>query len=422
MRIAFTTFGCKINQYDTEAMRQEVARDGNNIVVPFDGDADVFVINTCSVTGKSDYQCRQAIRSAVRRKQGARVIVTGCYAETRPEEIRSIPGVSLVLGNADKTDIARYCSPQEDGATARDVQAPITTEGRTRTVLKVQDGCDNRCTYCIVPIARGRSRSIDQGTVRDSFLRAVDGGAPEVVVSGIHIGTYGRDLAPQRTLGGLLKELASVRGSARIRLSSIEPGEISEDIIALLGKGLCRHLHIPLQSGDDKILKAMDRHYSARDYRDLALTLSEKVPGLAIGTDIMVGFPGEGEGEFENTLRLVEELPISHLHVFSYSPRPGTAAALMDGQVSAQEKKLRNKTIRDIGIKKNIHFRTSQVGLTQDVVIEDWVPGQGAIGFTDNYIRVAVPDAGPEIKGKSIKTIIKDVAEERTIALYSVTY
>lgn len=421
MRIAFTTFGCKINQYDTEAMRQEVARDGNNIVVPFDGDADVYVINTCSVTGKSDYQCRQAIRSAVRRKQGARVIVTGCYAETRPEEIRSIPGVSLVLGNADKTDIARYCSPQEDEATARDVQAPIATEGRTRTVLKVQDGCDNRCTYCIVPIARGRSRSIDQGTVRDAFLRAVDGGAPEVVVSGIHIGTYGRDLAPQRTLGGLLKELASVRGSARIRLSSIEPGEISEDIIALLGKGLCRHLHIPLQSGDDKILKAMDRHYSARDYRDLALTLSEKVPGLAIGTDVMVGFPGEGEGEFENTLRLIEELPISHLHVFSYSPRPGTAAALMDGQVSAQEKKLRNKAIRDIGIKKNIHFRTSQVGLTQDVVIEDWEPGQGAIGFTDNYIRVAVPEAGPEIKGKSIKTIIKDVTEERTIALYSVT-
>ena len=413
MRIAFTTFGCKINQYDTDAMREAVAGSGNTIV-PFDGDADVYVINTCSVTGKSDYQCRQAIRSAVRRKEGARIIVTGCYAETRPGEVRSIPGVTHVLGNRGKQDIVEYCTPPDR------VPSPEERPGepagmRTRAVLKVQDGCDSRCTYCVVPLARGGSRSVAPDAVRASFERYVAGAVPEVVVSGIHVGRYGQDVVPPTSLGALLHELVRNSGKTRIRLSSIEPGEVSREVAALLGRGLCRHLHIPLQSGDDGVLRAMNRHYAAADYCGLVESLAKLVPGMAIGADVMVGFPGEGEREFENTRRLISELPITHLHVFSYSPRPGTPAAVMDKQVPAGEKKTRNEILRLLGIKKNLEFRKGQVGMRLSVIIEEWIPGKGAIGLTDNYIRTTIPEAGPEQKGRTIETIVREVRENDTL-------
>jgi threonylcarbamoyladenosine tRNA methylthiotransferase MtaB len=421
MRIAFTTFGCKINQYDTDAMRGAVARDGNTIV-PFDADADVYVINTCSVTGKSDYQCRQAIRAAARRGEGARVIVTGCYAETRPDEIRNIPGVTHVLGNSAKTEIARFCGPEQ----AVPEQVPGVADrhaesGRTRPVLKVQDGCDSRCSYCIVPRARGGSQSVAPAAVREMFERRVAAGAPEVVLSGIHIGRYGCDLEPRSSLGGLLRELTALRRNTRIRLSSIEPGELTPDIIALLGRGICRHVHIPLQSGDDHILRSMNRQYSAGEYGDLVRSLAENVPGIAIGADVMVGFPGEGEREFENTLRLIEGLPISYLHVFSYSPRPGTPAAAMDRQVPSSEKKKRNEALRTLGVKKNLEFRKGQRGSHSEVVVEEWSKDQGASGLTDNYISVAIPDASHELTGRTVTVVIADAAEDGTSARIQAT-
>ncbi|HEX9135723.1 MAG TPA: radical SAM protein, partial [Nitrospirota bacterium] len=254
MRIAFTTLGCKINQYETDLMRQDLVSRGNTIV-PFDAEADVYVVNTCTVTAKSDYQCRQMIRSAVRRGRDAKVVVTGCYAATRPEEIRKIPGVDLVVGNTDKAMIHAHIMKT---ASVPDQDVPITRNiitkglyGRTRGFLKIQDGCNNRCSYCIVPLARGESRSADSGQLVNEFERLVQSGCPEIVLTGIHIGTYGADLENGPDLTGLLRILLSKRCGSRLRLSSIEPKEISEGIIELMGQGLCRHLHIPLQSGDD---------------------------------------------------------------------------------------------------------------------------------------------------------------------------
>jgi threonylcarbamoyladenosine tRNA methylthiotransferase MtaB len=274
MRIAFTTLGCKINQYETDVMRKTAAAEGNAIV-PFESEADVYVINTCSVTAKSDYQCRQTIRAAVRRKEGARIIVTGCYAETRPQEIRSIPGVSLVLGNGEKANIARYVSDPEHAGKTR---VPRLRE-RTRGVLKIQDGCDGICSYCIVPKARGASRSVPQDEVVKLFDHAVDAGCPEVVLSGIHIGRYGIDLDPRVSLTGLIADLLARRKHSRIRLSSIEPNEITNEMVDLFGQGMCRHFHIPLQSGNDAILNSMNRHYTATFYRNLVETIAHKVPG-----------------------------------------------------------------------------------------------------------------------------------------------
>ena len=408
MRIAFTTLGCKINQYETDHLRQDLESKGN-IIVPFDAEADVYIINTCSVTAKTDYQCRQVIRSATRRSQGAKVVVTGCYAATRPEEIKKIPGVSLVVGNREKAAIPDRIKDFEN-VLINAVQAPSapvsvsTVHKRTRGFLKIQDGCDNRCSYCIVPIARGSSRSADPEEVYREFRRLVASGCPEIVLSGIHIGTYGSDLSERLGLSDLIRSLVSMRGTSRIRLSSIEPNEINQDILVFVDKGLCRHLHIPLQSGDDFILKAMKRNYTSGFYRDLLADIAKQVPGIALGADVMVGFPGEGEREFENTFDLVKESPLTHLHVFSYSPRPGTPAAVMKGQVPDAVKKARSEKLRALGVKKNCEFMQHFVGAELKVVVEDKKNTNTGLltGLSDTYIRLEISGANESHIGKEI--------------------
>ncbi len=418
MRIAFTTLGCKINQYETDAMRKAAAAEGNAIV-PFESEADVYIINTCSVTAKSDYQCRQTIRAAIRRKEGARIIVTGCYAETRPQEIRSIPGVSLVLGNGEKANITRYVSGPEHADVARFPGYHDARRGRTRGVLKIQDGCDSRCSYCIVPQARGGSRSVPREEVVKLLDQAVDAGCPEVVLSGIHIGRYGSDLEPRVSLTGLAADLLARRKHARIRLSSIEPNEITSEMVDLFGQGMCRHFHIPLQSGDDAILRSMHRDYTAAFYRKLVETIVCKVPDVAIGADVMVGFPGEDESAFLSTFKMIEELPLTHLHVFSYSPRPGTAAAVMKGQVPNTIKKQRNEALRDLGLRKNLEFRNRFKGRILNVVLEessqsDEGEGEGS-GLTDNYIRVTVSGVKRSDFGKEVPVLINEVRDHDVI-------
>jgi threonylcarbamoyladenosine tRNA methylthiotransferase MtaB len=416
MRIAFTTFGCKINQYETDQMRQSLAGAGTAFV-PFDGDADVYVINTCSVTSKSDYQCRQAIRAAVRRNPSSRVIVTGCYAETRPEEIRAIPGVTAVLGNKEKGSIVRYLP--FPGGEGTEYSLPVSPDPgrRTRRVLKVQDGCDSNCSYCIIPRARGASRSIPREEIVAAFQRFVDEGVPEVVLSGIHIGRYGTDLAPRETLDGLPRELLSRRRKTRIRLSSIEPREVTSELIGFLSRGLCRHLHIPLQSGDDEILRSMHRDYTAGFYRDLVTSIAHAVPGIAIGADVMVGFPGEEDRHFNNTLKLIDDLPLTHVHVFSYSARPGTPAASFRGQISEQAKKERNEAIRSLGLRKNIAFRRSFIGAYLEVVVEDRVIEKSYVGLTDNYLKVAVRGAGREHISSLVRVNVQDSGEKGMIGI-----
>lgn len=420
MRIAFTTLGCKINQFDTDRMQSDLASAGGTIV-PHDAPADIHVINTCSVTSRSDYQCRQAIRSAVRSARGAKVLVTGCYAQVNPEEIRRIPGVDLVIGNAEKDRIWEHVRSlvPDDRFCGAPLVAPPLPHARTRPFFKVQDGCNGSCSYCIVPRARGRSRSRPEHYVLRAFEELVGRGCPEIVLSGVHIGMYGSDLQPPTNLENLLRSLGEKRGTARLRLSSIEPREVSEGIIDLLGKGVCRHLHIPLQSGDDSILRAMNREYSSGFYRDLLHRIAERVPGTALGADVMVGFPGEGEKEFRNTCLLIEESPLSHLHVFSYSPRPGTPASEMSGQVAEQVKKDRNAMLRELGEKKLLEFRKKSLHEILPVVIEGKTDASNGCltGLSDNYIRVTLLDSSPEDIAREVPVLITEVNKDGTYGI-----
>jgi len=422
MRIAFATLGCKINQFETDALQQEFRSKGSTIV-PFDAEADVYVINTCSVTAKSDYRCRQVIRSAVLRGKGAKVVVTGCYAETRPEEIKKIPGVELVFGNRVKNEIPNHILSliSESGRNRLPgAHVPgMALQTKTRGFLKIQDGCDNRCSYCIVPLARGSSRSVAPPDVIREFVHLVETGCPEVVLTGIHIGTYGSDRGKGFSLTELLKALIASRGLTRIRLSSIEPKEVTGDMVSFLGQGLCRHLHVPLQSGDDTILASMRRNYNSRFYLDLLENIAKQVPGTALGADVMVGFPGEGDKEFQNTMRLVAQAPLSHLHVFSYSPRPGTPAAGMADQVPEMIKRERSEALRSLGMKKNLLFRKMHLGSSLRVVIEDKINSDTGLlsGLTDNYFRVQIEGAKTEHIGKKVKICLKGVKEQDSFGI-----
>jgi len=291
--------------------------------------------------------------------------------------------------------------------------------GRTRGFLKIQDGCDSRCTYCIVPLARGPSRSIPLEKVTEQFDALLQAGCPEIVLSGIHIGRYGEDLSDGPDLAGLLRNLLSRRGGSRIRVSSIEPNEISQGLIELIGDGLCRHLHIPLQSGDDGILASMNREYISLTYRNLLDSLAGRIPSIALGADVMVGFPGEGDVQFQNTLHLIERSPLTHLHVFSYSPRPGTPAASMSGQVPEQVKKERSKLLRDLGQKKNQAFRRSFAGQELVVVVEDKVDALSGLltGLSDNYIRMTLKGANGADIGEKRTVKVTEVDEKRTFSV-----
>ena len=438
MRIAFTTLGCKINQYETEQLRQDLLARGNTIV-PFEAEADVYIINTCSVTAKSDYQCRQAIRSAVRRKEDARVIVTGCYATVSPDALQAIPGVEQVVPNETKSGIpdllmkqlsqqARAGVPSHTGphsgvavpagaATAK----PEKQSERTRSFLKIQDGCNNSCSYCIVPVARGRSRSVPISVVTDQFDGLVAADYPEIVLTGIHIGTYGTDLIPSVNLTSLMESLLLRRRESRIRLSSVEANEITPSLVGFLGKGLCRHLHIPLQSGDDTILFAMNRHYNSTFYRELVSSLAYRVPGIALGADVIVGFPGEGEREFDHTIDLVQCTPLSHLHVFTYSIRPGTHAAGMKHQVPDSVKKKRSNVLRALARRKTQEFTRQFLGSELNVVIEAKNnPDNGLlVGLSDNYLRVSVVGAEKEHIGKEMRVVLTEVSEKGNKAIIS---
>lgn len=398
-------------------MRHDLVARGN-CIVPFEEDADVYIINTCSVTAKTDTQCRRIIRQTAQRNRLAKIVVTGCYAETRPDEIKAIPGVSLVVGNRDKPRIALQLTPSTASESAQNFSL-FAVQERTRAFLKIQDGCNNFCSYCIVPFARGGSRSAAPEEVIHEFDRLVQAGNREIVLTGIHIGTYGSDLPERTNLTELIETLCARRGDARIRLSSIEPREVSGGITAMIGKGVCRHLHIPLQSGDDGILRAMKRNYTSRYYQELLERLAHAVPGIALGADVLVGFPGEDDRAFQNTVHVVEASPLTHLHVFSYSPRPGTAAAGMPNQVPEKIKKERSEVLRAIGAKKNLLFREKQLAETLEVIVEDKAEGESAIltGLTDNYIRVRIPGAKKEVIGKKISVSMTSVENACNIAI-----
>jgi len=399
MRAAITTLGCKLNQYEGEQVREELERHGYEIV-PFAAQADLYVVNSCTVTGKSDRDARRLARQAKHRNPDAVVVVTGCYAEVSPEALRAIPEVDLVLGNSRKLDLAGVLHGEADReqAVEQGCSGPLVQRfaDHTRAFVKVQEGCDAACTYCLVPRARGRSRSVPAVHVAEQVGRFVAAGHPEVVLIGTHLGRYGAD-RPQDDLdlAGLVRWLLEVPGLQRLRLSSIEPREVSSDLLDLVihDRRVCRHLHIPLQSGSDTVLARMCRPYDSGFHAELVGRIHNLDPRVAIGADVMVGFPGETADEYEETHALLEALPLSYLHVFSYSARPGTAAAAMSEQVRPDLRKERSRRLTELSQRKRAAFADGLVGERVEVVVEGEVePESGRLlGLTDNYVRALVP-------------------------------
>ena len=399
MKVAFSTLGCKTNQYETALMCEDLR--GENEIIPFDQDADIYIINTCTVTQKADYRSRQTIRKAIRKGPDAKVIVTGCYAERVPEELKAI-GACTVIGNRVKNQIKRYLdnitkenelpaygTVGTDNGTFR-CRATFHT-GRTRAFLKIQEGCNYKCSYCIVPIVRGKSQSASIKNVCEEVKALIDGGYKEVVLTGIQLGAYGEDLKPNTNLYELLKELLKIDGNFRLRLSSIEPQDITQEIIEIIKSSpkICRHLHIPLQSGDDRILNAMGRGYTTAYYKELVMSLINNIPDIGLGTDVIVGFPGESEKHYHNTYNLLNDLPLSYFHIFSYSDRPNTPIYRLKDKVPFKKTKGRNKQLQLLSEKKGIAFKNSMIGKQVEVLVENKSISSGYIkGLTGNYLRL----------------------------------
>jgi len=411
-RVAVITLGCKVNQYESAAFLSGFSGREGVEIVPFSQAADVYVINTCAVTAKAAAQSRQLVRRALKGNRRARLVVTGCYAQIAAQELLELTEQPLcIVGNDQKErlvevalaeaacDLEMY---QGDLAACTDAaHLPVTQAGeRTRAVLKVQDGCNQFCSYCIVPYARGRSRSVPPSEVLAQAARFLAQGYREMVLTGIHLGHYGLDLTPPQPLLSLVEQLLAQKYPVRYRLSSLEPTEVSRELLALMAahpETLMPHLHIPLQSGDDRILAAMNRHYRGADFAELIGRCHQLLPDAAIGVDVLVGFPGEDQAAFARTFALLNELPVSYLHVFPYSRRPGTKAATMPEQVPEGVKKERVARLRELSEEKRRLFEARHLGQVRPVLVEK--AGQkGAAGlghgYTDNYIPVVFEFAG----------------------------
>lgn len=410
-RIAFSTLGCKINQFDTAMMQSSVKCNNDYSIVSFDEEADIYVINTCSVTGKSDSESRRIVRLALKKNRKARVVVTGCYAQTNPQKIAKIPGVSLVLGNNEKLTVQDYLRFNPDtamdtsqnvhvsdifNASSMYVSAIEWFQEKTRAILKIQDGCDSRCSYCIVPFARGGSRSLSHDDVIRQVLTLCMNDYKEIVLSGVHLGGYGRDISPKTSLSAVIRKILSETKIERIRLSSIEPMEVTDELIELIAEDerICRHFHIPLQSGDNDILHRMNRNYDVEFYEGLILKIKDRIKDAGIGCDVMVGYPGENDSHFKNTYRFIEKLPLTYLHVFSYSPREGTAAFGQKETVKGNIKADRSELLRHLGDEKNMGFKNAHVGRMVDVLVEKERDAETGLlkGYTGNYLRVMLQD------------------------------
>jgi threonylcarbamoyladenosine tRNA methylthiotransferase MtaB len=400
---AIATLGCKVNQFESEALMDALIQRGYALV-PFGEEADITIINTCTVTHRADFQSRQMVRRASRSNPKSMIIVTGCYSQVESETLAGLKGVQYLLGNREKNLIPDLLPLMERGELPRiqvdDIQnekvfsdIPIHSfHCHTRALLKIQDGCNGHCSYCIVPYARGRSRSLPPERVLEHLKVLKERGFKEVVLTGIHIGAYGTDLNPPFPLVNLLEKLEKEETPDRIRLSSIEPADFSPELISSLSQStkVCPHLHIPIQSGEDEILKKMSRDYDCSFLIDLILELHQRIPNVSIGADVIVGFPGETEEKFKNSYELIESLPLSYLHVFPFSKRKGTPAARFPREVGWREIKKRAEWMRELGRKKRQAFYQQFLYQELRVLIEDRRDKETGRwkGFSRNYIPV----------------------------------
>ena len=397
-KVALHTLGCKLNYSETSSIGSQFL-DNDFKVVDFQEAADVYVLNTCSVTESAERECRQIIRRALRQNPEAFIIVTGCYAQLRPEEIARIDGVDAVLGsnekfklfslleNFDKRELTCISVTPTENLTEFGVAHSTDADSRTRAFLKIQDGCDYTCSFCTIPLARGASRSLAINEVIKEFRDLLRDGYKEIILTGVNIGDYGKNI--DTNLFHLINVLIKIEDEFRIRISSIEPNLLTDEIINLVASSekLCKHFHIPLQSGSPRILKAMQRRYSLKDYENLIYKVKKHLPDSAIGVDVIVGFPGETEEDFIHTHNFLRELPISYLHVFTYSERPDTKAISLPGTIDVQERKRRNNILRILSKKKRAKFYSDMIGSKQEVLFENANKSSIIQGFTSNYIK-----------------------------------
>lgn len=397
--VAFATLGCKVNQTETAALGR-LFEEAGYTVVPFGERADVYIINTCTVTHLSDRKSRQLIRRARRNNPSGVIVVTGCLAQVSPEDVLDIPGVDLVVGTHSRQRLPELvleakkgplnCVAPLEKKLGFEALPPAQSGERTRAFLKVQEGCRQFCSYCIVPYARGPLYSLPPETAAHEARRLAEAGFKELVLTGVHLGSYGADLPGETALSDLVRLLAAIEGIERIRISSVEPTEITPDLVEVIQSHakVCRHLHIPLQSGDDEILRRMNRKYDTGEFLYLVRWLWAQVPGIALTTDIMVGFPGETEEHFARSLEFVRRCGFSRLHVFRYSPRAGTPAATFPGQVPEHVKEERSRRMIEVGEGLAAAFRSRFVGETVAVLFEE-AAGSGLLaGLTEHYVRV----------------------------------
>jgi threonylcarbamoyladenosine tRNA methylthiotransferase MtaB len=424
-KISVVTLGCKVNQYDTAAILNRLP-ESRYKRVPFSEDADVYVIDTCTVTHKADSEARNYVYRARRANPDGVVVVTGCYSQVSSNELRNVVGVDYIVGNSHKFSsllkVIRHGKKQAEPCVFvsdflkeehRQFESPAISyfPDRTRAFLKIQDGCNYRCSFCVIPFARGRSRSLGAADVLERMKTLANRGYKEIVLTGIHLASYGRDIGAN--LLDLLREIERSKVLKWVRLSSLDPADLSRELIDFVASSetICPSFHVALQSGDREELRRMRRRYSPDKFKYVTDLIRGKLPDAAIGTDVMVGFPGETDHEFGNTFELLREAPLTYFHVFPYSDRKGTAASKMSNKVPAEIKKLRSRTLRSLGKKKKHDFYRSFIGKRIPVIVE-----KGARGTSRNYMSVVIPNVNLSI-GHEIEVEIKDVNGEHAIGL-----
>ncbi|WP_436517268.1 tRNA (N(6)-L-threonylcarbamoyladenosine(37)-C(2))-methylthiotransferase MtaB [Ekhidna sp. To15] len=416
-KVAFYTLGCKLNYSETSSISRMFEEKGY-AKVNFTEEPDIFIINTCSVTENADKKCKKIVKEAKKISPSSFVTIIGCYAQLKPKEISEIPGVDAVLGAAEKFRLFDYLDDFTKGGVyaseikeAKTYNASYSIADRTRTFLKVQDGCNYGCAFCTIPLARGKSRSDTIANIVNQAKKIAETEVKEVVLTGVNIGDFGiQDGRRKEKFIDLVKALDEVEGIDRFRISSIEPNLLSNEVIEFVAqsKRFVPHFHIPLQSGSDSILKKMNRRYLSDLYRSRVEKIKSLMPNCCIGVDVIVGFPGETEEEFLTTYNFLNELDISYLHVFTYSERPNTKAVEMEGVIDLAERNKRSKMLRGLSEKKRRYFYEQQLGATSEVLFEEDVQEGIMHGFTENYVRVAAK-YDPILVNEVKKVILKEI-------------
>ncbi|MDD6795028.1 MAG: tRNA (N(6)-L-threonylcarbamoyladenosine(37)-C(2))-methylthiotransferase MtaB [Clostridiaceae bacterium] len=430
MKVAFATLGCRVNHYESEAMAEKFIREGYS-VVDFSEISDVYVINTCTVTNMGDKKSRQIISRARRLNNDAIIAVVGCYSQMAPKEVSAIEGVDVVLGTRNKGDVVYYVNKARDeGKVQVHVEGVLQNkkfeelnideyQDKTRAFLKIQDGCNRFCTYCAIPYARGSVCSKDPRKVIDEIKRLNEHGFKEIILSGIHTASYGLDLEGNITLVDLLEDIEMLDGIERVRIGSIEPAFFTPEVVERIKKmkKLCPQFHLSLQSGCNSVLKRMNRRYSAEEYERIVNVLRENIKDVSITTYVIVGFPGETEEEFNETYEFLKRIKLTKTHIFKYSPRKGTRAADMKGQINGIIKDERSKALIELNNKNEADFTEKYIGKEMDVLLEQPVKNKENTyeGYTRNYIKVEVQGVSEDMKGQIVNCKLKEAHGEYAI-------